>query len=171
MSSSPLSPSRLSRYVATEQGVYGLILVSGLIASAGGLGASAGRVLLFVAVTVIVFWLAHVYASVVAGHGRWDAAGKPKPLGVTIRESVREARGMLISSVFPMLALFLGVLGLLPDPASFWLALWTSVAALACLGYLSYRRLGASTPARLVGAVATASFGLVIILAKVLVSH
>lgn len=160
-----------ARHIATEQGVYGLILVSGLIATASSAGASSFRVLLFVVVTVSVFWLAHVYSSIVAGHGRADEAGDPRPLRHMIRHASREARGMLVATVFPSAALLLGVFGVLPDRAANWLAMWVCVGALACLGYLAYQRLGARLIARIGGALATASFGIIIILAKAIVTH
>ena len=51
---------------ATEESVYGVILVSGMIVVAGGHGESSWSVFLTVLVTVIVFWAAHVYAGTVA---------------------------------------------------------------------------------------------------------
>jgi hypothetical protein len=39
------------------------------------------------------------------------------------------------------------------------------------MGYLAYRRRGAAWHWRLLGAAATASFGVVIIVAKILISH
>ncbi|WP_125098834.1 hypothetical protein [Leucobacter chromiireducens] len=160
-----------ARHLATEQGVYGLILVSGLIATASSAGATSFRVLLFVAVTVAVFWLAHVYSSIVAGHGRADELGAPRQLRHTVGHAAREARGMLAATVFPAAALLLGVFGVLPDRAANWLAMWVCVAALGVLGYLAYVRLGARPLARIGGALVTASFGIIIILAKAIVTH
>ncbi|WP_440312892.1 hypothetical protein [Leucobacter chromiireducens] len=171
MATSQNGTIEFARHLATEQGVYGLILVSGLIATASSAGASSFRVLLFVAVTVAVFWLAHVYSSIVAGHGRTDEQGTPRQLRHTIRHATRDARGMLVATVFPSGALLFGVFGVLPDRAANWLALWVCVAALAVLGYLAYARLGAPLIARLGGALATASFGMIIILAKAIVTH
>lgn len=168
-----LSPSTAAfgKHLASGEGVYGLILVAGLIATASSAKAPSIRVLIFVAVTLIVFWLAHVYSGVVADHGRLDRSGEPMTLKATIREAVGEARGMLFSAVFPAAALLLGAFGILEDRAAAWLALWTCVAALACLGYLSFRRIGAAMHVRLLGAFITASFGILIIIAKAVVTH
>ncbi len=165
-----------ARHIATEQGVYGLILVSGLIATASNPGAGSAstnslRLFVLIVVTVSVFWLAHVYSNIVAGHGRADEAGDPRPLRHMIRHAVREARGMVVATVFPSAALLLGVFGVLPDRAANWLAMWVCVGALACLGYLAYQRLGVRLIARIGGALATASFGLIIIIAKAIVTH
>ncbi|MBS3182830.1 hypothetical protein [Leucobacter manosquensis] len=157
--------------LATGEGVYGLILVSGLVATASSAGASSFRVLTFVAITVAVFWLAHVYSNVVAGHGRADQDGRPKLLRQSVRESVRETRGMLFATVFPAATLLLGVLGVVQDRTANWLALWVCVGALAALGYRSYQAVGARLGTRIIGALATASFGLIIIAAKAIVTH
>lgn len=162
---------RFTKYLTSSEGVYGLILVSGLIAAAAGSGASSFRMLLFVAVTLGVFWLAHVYAAVVGSHGSEGHDGQPMPLRAVIRESMDESKDMLLAAVLPAAALVLGVLGILHDRTAGWVAMWVCVAVLALLGYRSYRRLGARLLVRLLGALATASFGLVIIIAKAIVTH
>lgn len=161
----------LTKHLASEEGVYGLILVSGLIATASLSQAHSLRVLLFVAVTLGVFWLAHVYSEVLAEHGGTGIDGKPKSLSSVIRDSVRAARGMLFAAVFPAATLLLGVFGILPDRSANWAALWVCVGVLAWLGYRSYRKRGAALHVRLLGALATASFGLIIIAAKAIVAH
>lgn len=171
MSDPSPSATTFGKQLATGEGVYGLILVAGLIATASSAQASSFKVLLFAAVTLSVFWLAHVYSGVVAAHGQTGEDGKPMTHRAAIRESVRDARGMLFAAVFPAGALLLGVLGVIGDKAAAWLALWTCVAALATLGYLSYRRVGAALHVRLLGALTTASFGIVIIVAKAFVTH
>ena len=171
MSDTSPSTSIFGKHLASGEGVYGLILVAGLIATASSAKAPSIRVLLFAAVTLVVFWLAHVYSGVVADHGRLGKDGEPLSLKAAIRESVGEARGMLFSAVFPAGVLLLGVFGILGDKAAAWLSLWTCVAALACLGYLSFRRVGAAMHVRLFGALTTASFGILIIVAKAVVTH
>ncbi len=163
--------SGFTKHLTSGEGVYGLILVSGLIATASSGQAPSFRVLLFVVVTLGVFWLAHVYSGVVGQHGRMSSDGTPTKLRLAIRESVREARGMLLSAVLPAAALMLGVVGVLQDRTANWLALWVCVGVLAWLGYRSYRNLGAALHVRLLGALATASFGLIIIVAKAIVTH
>lgn len=171
MSAAASNSDGFTKHLSTGEGVYGLILVSGLIATASSAHAPSFRVLLFVAVTLGVFWLAHVYSQVVGDHGRMGADGSPMKLRVAIRESVRETRGMLLAAVLPAGALLLGAFGVLQDTTANWLALWVCVGVLALLGYRSYHRLGAALHVRLLGALATASFGLIIIAAKAIVTH
>lgn len=171
MSAASPSTNEFSKYLSTGAGVYGLILVSGLIATASSAQASSLRVLVFVAVTLGVFWLAHVYSEAVGDHGRTGADGTPTRLRDAIRESVRRTWGMLLAAVLPAGALLLGVFGVLEDWTANWLALWVCVGVLAVLGYRSYYKRGAALHVRLFGALATASFGLIIIAAKAIVTH
>ena len=171
MSAASPSTNEFSKYLSTGAGVYGLILVSGLIATASSAQASSLRVLVSVAVTLGVFWLAHVYSEAVGDHGRTGADGTPTRLRDAIRESVRRTWGMLLAAVLPAGALLLGVFGVLEDWTANWLALWVCVGVLAMLGYRSYHKRGAPMHVRLLGALATASFGLIIIAAKAIVTH
>ena len=157
--------------MSTEEGVYGLILVSGLVATAGSAGTPAGKTLLLTVITVAVFWLAHVYAGAVAAHGTIDAAGARLGLRASIRRAIIKSRGMLAATLAPAIALLLGALGVLTDSAATWDALWVCVAALGAVGFLAFRRKGVNFGYCALGALATASFGVVIIIAKVVISH
>ena len=156
-------------HLSTEEGIYGLILVAGLVAVAGNSGLSSLQTLAFVLVTVGVFWVAHVYSGTVAAHS--------SQLGLSVRTSLRMARkrsrGLLAAIAPPAvpLVLVLGAVGLINDIIADWIAMWTIVAVLAMLGYLTYRRRDASLGMCLVGAVLTASLGLVVIVAKALLHH
>lgn len=55
MSTAIPNTARFTKHLASSEGVYGLILVSGLIATSSGAHASSLRTLLLVIVTVSVF--------------------------------------------------------------------------------------------------------------------
>ena len=63
----------------TEAAVYGTILVSGLVAVSSAHGETSLVVLVTVAVTVLVFWGAHVYAGTVARVSDRDERDRAKP--------------------------------------------------------------------------------------------
>ena len=129
------------------------------------------RTLLFIVITVVVFWAAHVYARAVASHGEPTPDGTPRSIQESYREAVEGSKGLLAATVAPALVLLLGVFGLIPDNSAKWIALWVSVAVLALVGYIAYSRKGARWWVRILGAISTASFGLVIVLAKAIISH
>lgn len=154
----------VQRHFATDEGVYGVILVAGMIVAAGAHGASAWQVFAQVVGTVIVFWAAHVYAGTVAHHGFAD--GRLIGIRESFRLALRRSWGLLVSALIPSSILLLGLLQVVPDTAAAWFALWTCVAVLAVLGYIAFARRGAAWHIRLLGSLATAGFGILMILLK-----
>lgn len=163
--------NELTRAMATEEGVYGVILVSGLIATSGSGGAAAWRTLVITGVTVVVFWSAHVYAGAVAAHGSRAEEGRTIGLKDAIRRAIRRSRGLFAATVIPAAVLLLGAVGIVEDNVAIWASLWVCVAVLAWLGFRAYRRKGAPWWGQILGAVSTASFGVIIIIAKAIVTH
>lgn len=175
MTSFPSTLHRFATHFSNEEAVYGVILVSGLVAVAGSAEISAVRALVLCVMTVIVFWAAHVYAGTVARHGAHVAAatGEMEVVGLrrAIRASIDHANGLLVSAVLPVLVLVAGAAGLLDDQVALWATLWVNVGVLLLLGWVAYERKGAPVRMRLLGGVATASFGLLIIVVKAIVTH
>ena len=58
--------SGLSSLVRSAEGVYGLILVAGMIVVSRNLTGTSAQALLSVVVTLVVFFAAHVYAATVS---------------------------------------------------------------------------------------------------------
>jgi len=148
----------------TEESVYGVILVSGMIVVAGAPGSSSFEVFWKVLGTVIVFWAAHVYAGTVARHG----LDHERMMGLrdAFRASFRRSLGLLASAMIPSLILLLGATRAIPDAYAIWTALWAGVVVLAVLGWIAFARRGAAWPMRLAGALATATFGVAMIVLK-----
>lgn len=151
----------------TEESVYGVLLVSGMIVVAGSHGSSSWQVFWTVIVTVIVFWAAHVYAGTVARHGL--AVEGVMGLRQAFSEAFRRSLGLLFSALIPSAILLLGALEVVPDALTIWIALWAGVVVLAVLGFVAYRRRGAPLHLQLLGAFGTAAFGLVMIFLKAVV--
>lgn len=152
---------------ATEQSVYGVILVSGMIVVSGSHESTSWQVFWTVVITVVVFWLAHVYAGTVAHHGLEH--GRLLGIRESFREAVTDAWGLLASALIPSAILLLGATEVVPDYVAIWAALWSGVLVLAVLGYIAFLRRGASLWIRLVGALTTAAFGLIMMLMKALI--
>lgn len=159
-----IAPGFMRTTFATEESVYGVILVSGMIVVAGGHGESSWVVFWTVLVTVIVFWAAHVYAGTVARHGLDHE--RMIALGEAFRISFRRSLGLLASALIPSFILLLGATRAIPDAYAIWAALWAGVVVLAVLGWIAFSRRGAAWPVRLAGALGTATFGLAMILLK-----
>ncbi|KQW06548.1 hypothetical protein ASC66_08770 [Leifsonia sp. Root4] len=159
--------TRVRTGFVTEESVYGIVLVSGMIVVAGSYGASSMQTFLSVVGTVAVFWAAHVYAGTVAGHGVIE--GDDTTLAVAFHRSVRRSIGFLLSALLPCFVLLLGALEAIPDSVAMWTALWLGVVILAVLGYSAFAVRGSSWPVRIAGALGTAAFGFAMIALKALI--
>lgn len=143
--------------------MYGTILVSGLIAVSSAHGETSAVVLITVGVTVVVFWAAHVYAGAVA------RLGDEGTEHIGVRTAIRRSLGMLSSAGVPALILLAGTTRLIPDDAANEVALWSGTVILAFLGYVAFLRRGSGLWTRILGAVGTASFGVVFVILKAFV--
>jgi len=164
---SPTTRRLIRASFATEEAIYGVILVAGLIVASGSHGATSFTVFATVMVTVVVFWLAHLYAGTVAGHGL--AEDRVVGLGESFRHAFKRSLGLLLSSLLPSAVLLLGATHRIVDIRAIWLALWMCVAVLAVLGFIAFARRGAAWYMRIIGAITTAGFGVVMIIAKALI--
>jgi hypothetical protein len=146
--------------------IYGQILATAVVAglSEDG-GISCGEIFAGVAVTSLVFWLAHVYAE-----GMARQLDRSRPLRRAEIRDVAAHEWPIVQAAAPVLvALGLGWAGAVSRDVSVDLAIGVGVAALAGWGFLIARRSGMS-PLGTLGAVAlNAAFGLAIVVLKVAV--
>lgn len=154
-----------------EPAIYGVVLVAGLVAIiADGTNAS-WQVLTKVLATLTVFWLAHVYAGVVAHLGDHHDDDVPARTRVTsaLWHSLRHSWGMLLAGVIPVVVLALGVVNLLSDSQAMWGTLWAAVLVLGALGWLGVAVWSPQRSLRVAAAVSTSLLGVVLVALKVLV--
>lgn len=145
---------------ATEYAIYGTVLVSALIAVGWHYDTDL-EVLLFTLGTVGVFWLAHIYAGVVASHGSAGATGRV--LWALILDAARHSLGMVLAMLVPAVFLLLATVGVLDEYIGYYIALWAGVATLAVLGFWNSVKRGRGWARRLLNAAITAALGVVII--------
>lgn len=152
-------PARLAGVYRAESTIYGVVLVTALIAVAWEKDDDL-QVLAFELGTVVVFWLAHLYAGVVShiGDHTLDARG----IWIELVDSARHSIGMLVAMVVPSLFLLLEPLGV-DTWLAYWLALASGVAILAIVGWLNAARRSRSIGVRMLAAALTALFGLAVI--------
>ena len=156
------SPS-LGHTLMTEESIYGLILVSGMILVSGTHNDASWKVLITVIVTVLVFWLAHVYAGTLARFSGKRGGGN---LNRAIKQAVVKSRGLLLSSILPIAVLSLGAFDLLDDSQAIWGALWANTLVLGVLGWIGVARWSTNVWWRLASALTTALFGGFVIVLK-----
>ena len=148
--------------------IYGTIVVlSVLVAGARAFPDDAGHIAALVAVTSVVFWLAHVYA-----HGLAHSVVHDEHLSLHELARIARREGSIVgAAVPPVAALLLGAFGALSTSTAVWLAFGLGLAVLAVQGviFASVERL--SWPATLLVVAANLGLGVVLVGLKVLVSH
>ena len=159
--------SRLAALATSAGGIYGLIVVSGVIAVSRNLTASSAEALLGVAAALLVIFAAHTYAAALA-HLAESARGE-RSLLEALRHGILDSTGMLLVGVIPIAVLSLGVIGILAPTDAVWLALMVDVLLLGILGWAVTAARVRGMWARLGGALVTTAFGAVIIALKALI--
>lgn len=166
----PSSPGDLRPLVtrtsgSATEGIYGLVLALSVIAVSWYSGPpDAGRVGLSVLVTAVVFWLAHVYASVL---GR-DMSQERRQTRAEVVRSLRE-NWPLIEVVIPLLlVLGLGEIDLITDTAAIVAATVIAALELAAAGGYAAVRHGASPRGVIASAASGLTLGLLVVLLKAL---
>jgi hypothetical protein len=148
--------------------VYGTILVTSVIAaSSSDDGLSLGQLVLVVSVTVVVFWLAHIYARALAH----SVTARVRITGAELRELAVHEWPLLQAAILPVACLALGWLGLYERAAALWLAVGSGVAMLVAWGVVYARAEGLGTAGTAVAVSANAAFGLAVVALKAVVSH
>lgn len=168
MTDKPEKPLSVQRILMTEEAIYGLILVSGVIVVTASAEGFSIDVLIAVVVTVVIFFAAHVYAGTLS---RLAIRGSGEGIGPSLSAAARRSAGMLTASLVPIAILAVGATGLVEDETANWAALITNTAILGVLGWVAVARWSRSIAGRLLGAVLAASFGLILIVLKAVVTH
>ncbi|NNC11632.1 hypothetical protein HII28_07050 [Planctomonas sp. JC2975] len=154
--------------IMSEDSIYGLILVTGMIVLSNSLASTSLNALLTVVVTVIVFFAAHVYSRTIAhmatsrGHGN---------LWISLGAAAAGTVGMLVASVIPLVILLLGVSHFIDDDTAIWTAVIVDTVLLGILGWFAVARWTPHFWARISSALVTAAFGGVLALLKAVVHH
>jgi hypothetical protein len=154
----------VSRNVAAA--VYGQLLVTALVATLSeDEGISSGQLLFWVVVTMLVFWLAHVYAEGVARRLERDRDLGAADVGDLLADELPELYAMLPA----LAALALGWIGALSRTAAVDLAIGIGVATLAATGFVIARRSRMSPGATVASVAINGAFGLAIVALKVFI--
>jgi hypothetical protein len=143
--------------------IYGNIAATAVIAATGRHWPS-GRVLAATTATLLVFWLAHVYADALAHHLR----GATRLRWATVAGAMAEERPMLEGPAPSLVLLLLGAFGLLDDHRAVNLALWAGVAQLVGWGMAYARRQGWGWPTAVLAGLVNGAFGVAVIALEVI---
>jgi hypothetical protein len=146
--------------------IYGTILVMAVISAlAHDESITSAELIAGVAATTIVFWIAHVYAEVLGNRLQGEHAVSWE----NVRLASHHEWPIVEAAVPPVLALMLGVLGVLSTNSAVNVAIAVGIAELFLWGIAVGRRLGLSFTATLAAGVVNGALGVVIAGLKMLV--
>jgi hypothetical protein len=148
--------------------IYGTIIVlSVLVAGARAFPDDAWQIAVLVAVTSVVFWLAHVYA-----HGLAHSVVHDEHLSLDELTRIARREGSIVgAAVPPLAALLLGAFGAVSTKTAVWAAFGLGLAVLALQGVIFARVERLSWPAALLVVAANLGLGVVLVGMKVFVAH
>ena len=149
--------------LVTPDAVYGLILFSALIGAVDDDNSAALEVLVVAVSSLVIFWGAHVFAGTITVHGA------EMRLGVATRHAMAHSMGMLYAAILPTLVLLLGVFHVMSADDAVSLALLVATVILGVLGYSAFAQRRAHVAIRILGAIGTALFGLLMIVLNIAV--
>jgi hypothetical protein len=148
--------------------IYGTIIVLAVIvAGARAYEHEAGHIAGLVVATVLVFWLAHVYADAVA-----HAVALDQHLSLAeLRLIARREASIVEAAVPPVAALLLGAFGIVSTKLAVWAAFGLGLVVLCAQGvtFARVERLGRL--ATLAVVAANLGLGVALVGLKLLVSH
>ena len=148
--------------------VYGTIVVLGVLA-AGSDSASitAWELDVLMLATVLVLWVAHVYAHALAA----SLASGLRLDAPAIGSLARRELSIVLAAVGPALALLLGVFGVVSDSTAAWLAVGVGSLTLAIMGFRYARIISLGVLGTIAVVGANLSLALLIAALKVAVEH
>ena len=147
--------------------VYGTIVVMGAITAGAGATHGAWRLAAIVDATVLVLWVAHVYA-----HGLGESIERGRRLDrAELLSIARRELAIPLAAVAPTGALILGGLNVVGESTALWLAMGIGLATLAVQGtrYAALEGLSGLATATSVGL--NIGLGLIIVALKAFVAH
>ncbi len=141
--------------------IYGQVVVTSIVAALEIHEQSPpGRTFVAVVATMLVFWLAHAYAEALTSAQDWRQT----------RTILKQEGAMVFVALPTLVVLAVGVFGVLSRENAALVSVYVGVAMLFVLGGLAAHRNGRSAANVLLTGVVGATFGLVVIVLKVL-SH
>jgi hypothetical protein len=124
----------LWHHLASPSAIYGLIVYASLItATAADDENGPLAIFVFSAVTLVAFWIAHVFSAALGHHGGEHRG--TVTVARSLRHALAESVGLLEAAILPSIPLLMGVFGALTSEEAVAWALRVVLVTLAGLGY------------------------------------
>lgn len=136
--------------------IYGTIVFAAFLAINSDHSEDAMDLLDNAILSLIVFFLAHVFAHTLTDHGEHGFRG-------AFARAVAHSAGMLYAAIPPTLVLVIGQYTDASVEDLYDLTVWVTIGVLAVLGYVAYWRRGSHLVVRILGAVGTGFLGFLLV--------
>ena len=146
----------------SESAIIGTVVCAAVIAYGVGHTDSTGQLVVAIAATVGVYWVAHLHAVTIS-----SSINQGHPPGAALRHALSETAPLVVASVIPLGVLLVTTVLGASLSTSAWTALLVTIALLAIYSYLAGARGGLDTTGRIASAVVGAGIGLLVALLKV----
>lgn len=148
--------------------IYGTILALAVLAAgAKAYPHNAWKMVLLLAVTTAVFWLAHVYA-----HSLGHVLVRDRHLSLAeLRRIARHEAAIVEAALPPLAALLLAAFGLISTRASIWIAYALGLAVLTASGLVFARVERLGLLATLAVVALNLALGVILVALKLVVTH
>lgn len=137
--------------------IYGTIVFAAFLAIGSDHAEDVWDLLDNALLSLVVFFLAHVFAHTLTDHGEHGFAR-------AFRRAVEHSAGMLYAAIPTTLVLVIGGLEGESLEDVYDVTVWVTIAVLAVLGYVAYWRRGAHVVVRLLGALGTGLLGFALVI-------
>jgi hypothetical protein len=152
---------------AVASTVYGTVVVMATVSATFAVERHPWKLAVIVMSTVLVLWIAHLYA-----HGLSESLEHRRRLTPRDLQSIaRRELGMVLAAVLPCVALVLGAVHLMTEPHAVAVALAAGMVVLGVEGLRYARVEGFGLLATLVAVLLNLALGLLVVLLKVTVEH
>jgi hypothetical protein len=152
---------------AVASTVYGTIVVMATLTAAYATEKHPWKLAGIVASTVVVFWIAHLYA-----HGLSESITLSRRLTLDeLAHIARREAGLLFAAAAPIAALVVGATRLVGETTAVWLALAIGLVTLAVEGFRYARLERYGRAGTLVAIAANLSLGVLVVALKVGLAH
>ena len=148
--------------------IYGTIIaLAVVVAGAKAYPHRAGQIAALVAITSVVFWLAHVYSHALA-----HSVAKDQHLSLAALRQIARREASILEAAVPLVAaLLLGAFGLVSTKIAVWAALALGLVVLCAQGITFARIEQLGRLGTLLVVLANLGLGVTLIGLKLLVSH
>jgi hypothetical protein len=146
---------------------YGTILVLTSLAAINPDDVASGWGWELATAVGLATWVAHLYSEIVGDHLRHGS----RPDGDEVRRAMVDGSPILLAAVLPAVMLLLGRIDVLDERVALWFAVAVALTQLVALGGFVGSLVSEARASAWSYAVATAAYGLAVVMVKVLLGH